>query len=103
MLLIAAASVFFTYKLYQIGNSNGKDYLSIFSSILTLLLFIIPCVFHISAGRPFNRDSYISNLLNKKLIRNYKRSGYDKDEDTNLKDRLSTVELNLRELENSPN
>ena len=89
---------YFTVKLFQFGNAQGKDYLSVLSVILNIVLFAVPISFQIVVGKPLDAHNFISKWLQKMLSKKYKKYGYDKDEEERLQNEYNEVMGTLDEL-----
>ena len=98
LVLFALASILLTVKLFQFGNAQGKDYLSVLSVILNIVLFAVPISFQIVVGKPLDAHNFISKWLQKMLSKKYKKYGYDKDEEERLQNEYNEVMGTLDEL-----
>ena len=98
LVLFALASILLTVKLFQFGNAQGKDYLTVLSVILNIVLFAVPISFQIVVGKPLDAHNFISKWLQKMLSKKYKKYGYDKDEEERLQNEYNEVMGTLDEL-----
>lgn len=98
LVLFALASILLTVKLFQFGNAQGKDYLTVLSVILNIVLFAVPISFQIVVGKPLDAHNFISKWLQKMLSKKYKKYGHDKDEEERLQNEYNEVMGTLDEL-----